>query len=358
MIEKLIQYGFDRYFIENLDYQTLEQHEIARITAVFKDKYIITCGETEIPGELTGKLMYNATSPIDFPAVGDWVLVNCYDENSHALIHEVLPRMSLLKRKTSGKKVDFQLIAANIDTGLIIQSLNENFNLRRLERYLVMCYESGITPVVVLSKRDLVRPEEVESRISETRTLQQDLEIIPISCETGDGFEGIERILEPCRTYCMLGSSGVGKTTLLNRLLGKSLFATNTTSTKESKGRHTTTHRQLIKLAGGSMIVDTPGMRELGNFAIDSGLDETFSDIRRLIDNCYFSDCTHTNERGCAVRDALENGELSAERFQNYMKMSRESRYNEMSYLEKRNKDKQFGKMCKDVMRQKKHKRY
>jgi ribosome biogenesis GTPase / thiamine phosphate phosphatase len=355
--KNLVKIGLDKRLLETIDLESLEQFEIARVIAVHKDSYTVSNGEVDVLAELVGKIIFSASSPVDYPAVGDWVLANFYDENSFGIIHEVLSRKSLLKRKTPGKKVDFQLIAANIDVAFIVQSLNDNFNLRRLERYLVMVNESNIQPIILLSKSDLLASEDIATRIDEIQKIMPRLQVIPFSNENETGLSSVKGIMQSGLTYCLLGSSGVGKTTLINNLIGESIYKTKTVSKKESKGRHATTHRQLIKLDFGAMVVDTPGMRELGNFSVDTGLDETFFEIITLSEKCHFNDCTHVEEKGCAVLDAVEKGQLSADRYQNYIKMTKESTYNEMSYLEKRKKDKQFGKLCKTVMKHKKSQR-
>ncbi|MBU0675326.1 MAG: ribosome small subunit-dependent GTPase A [Proteobacteria bacterium] len=216
-----------------------------------------------------------------------------------------------------------------------------------------MVNEGKIQPIVLLSKSDLLDSEDITNIIDDIQKIMPGLQVVPFSNEKEFGLVSLKGIMESGLTYCLVGSSGVGKTTLINNLIGEPIYKTKTVSKKESKGRHVTTHRQLIRLDSGAMIVDTPGMRELGNFSVATGLDETFSEITILSKECHFSDCTHAGEKGCAVLDAVEKGQLSAERYQNYLKMTKESNYNEMSYLEKRKKDKQFGKLIKTVMKHK-----
>jgi len=349
--------GFGEWLLETVAPESLEQFDMARVVAVHKDSYTISNGEVDVLAELVGKIIFSASSPVDYPAVGDWVLANFYDENTFATIHEILPRKSLLKRKTPGKRVDFQLIASNIDVAFIVQSLNENFNLRRLERYLVMVNDAKIQPIVLLSKSDLLDHEHITAITEEIHNIMPHLQVVPFSNENESDLDNLKGIMQAGLTYCLLGSSGVGKTTLINNLIGESKYITKTVSKKESKGRHATTHRHMIILDFGALVVDTPGMRELGNFSVATGLGETFTEISALSEKCQFNDCTHVNEKGCAVLNAVENGQLSAERYQNYIKMNKESAYNEMSYFEKRKKDKQFGKFCKTVMKHHKSQR-
>jgi ribosome biogenesis GTPase len=351
--QKLAAIGFDKWFQDKLDPYGVGGLEPARVVAVHKDGYMINSGEHDVSAELLGKILYGANSPLDYPAVGDWVLVKFYDQTTFSIIHKILPRKSLLKRKTPGKKIDFQLIAANIDTAFIIQSLDNNFNLRRLERYLVMVNENNIRPIVLLSKSDLLTSEDIENRVRDIKTIMPSLHIQPFSNKIGSGLQKVKDLLTYGRTYCLLGSSGVGKTTLLNNLVGESIFTTKTVRKKDAKGRHATTCRQLIALDGGAFVVDTPGMRELGNFGVNAGLAKTFTEIAALTSTCQFNDCTHVTEKGCAVINAVKAGRLSEKRYQNFIKMNKESAYNEMSYFQKRQKDKQFGKFCKSVMKHK-----
>jgi len=351
---KLEDLGFSDWFSERLgDSQPLE-YSLARIIAVNKDNYIIRNEETEVPAEVTGKMMYGAQSNLDLPAVGDWVCVQYFNENTMAIIHEILPRKSLLKRKVAGKKIENQLIASNIDVAFIMQSVEFDFNLRRLERYLTMVNESNIQPVILLSKRDLISPEDLEKEILSIKSMNPGYEIVAFSNKTGEGLEDIRKLLKKGNTYCLLGSSGVGKTTLINKLIGENIFATDAIRKKDGKGRHVTARRQMVILEQGGLIIDTPGMRELGNIGVDTGISKTFMDIVNLAQDCRFKNCTHMDEPGCAVTKAVKNGELPAKRYQNYLKIRKESEFHEMSYLEKRNKDKKFGKMVKSVMKDKK----
>jgi ribosome biogenesis GTPase len=352
---KLEDLGYDDWCRKRFGESQQLEYSLARVIAVNKNNYIIRNEETEIPAEIPGKIIYGAESNLDLPTVGDWVYVQYFNENTIAIIHKILPRKSLLQRKVAGKKIEYQLIAANIDVAFIVQSVDSDFNLRRLERYLIMVNEASIKPIILLSKRDLISPELLEKEISDIKSMNPDHEIIAFSNKTGEGLDEIQVRLKQGKTYCLLGSSGVGKTTLINRIIGKEIFATNAVREKDGKGRHVTARRQLIILEQGGMIIDTPGMRELGNIGIDKGLRVTFKDIIDLAQSCHFNDCTHMSEPGCAVIEAVEKKELSEKRYQNYLKLRKESEFYEMSYLERRHKDKNFGKMIKKAKKSLKH---
>ncbi len=348
---ELLTLGFDRWFQDKRSEAQRPDCNVARVTAVHRDSYLVRNENNEVFAELTGNFVHSAESSIDLPAVGDWALVQYHNADTFAIIHGILPRKSFLRRKTSGKKIDYQMIAVNIDSALIVQACDFDFNLRRLERYLVMVNEGHIEPILLLTKSDLVSPEKLEQRISEVRQANIKCKILPLSNVTGFGVDQVRQLLEPGKTYCLVGSSGVGKTTLLNHIIGKDLFETNTVRASDGKGRHTTAQRQLIVLEQGAMLIDTPGMRELGNIGVSSGLEESFADIWSLSKNCRFANCTHTQEVGCALLAAIEDGTLQADRYQSYLKLMKESEYNELSYLEKRRKDRKFGQFVKTVMK-------
>jgi ribosome biogenesis GTPase len=345
--------GYKDWFKSRVDDEMIAAHDVARVVSVHKDSYTVTKGGEEIFAELSGNLLYRTESVWDLPTTGDWVYADFFDDDTHAIIYGVFPRKTLLQRKTAGKTVDFQLIAANIDVAFIIQSLNENFNLRRLERYLVMVNESGIEPIILLSKCDLIAKEEIYEIKKKVLDIAPYTLVREFSNLNQDNVDLVISLLKSESSYCLLGSSGVGKTTLLNRIIGTEKYKTQPVSKIQNKGRHTTTSRQLVRLESGAMIIDTPGMRELGSLSVDEGLDETFSEVAELSQSCKFSNCSHTNEKGCAILAAIKAGDLSEQRYQNYLKMKKESEFNQMSYLEKRKRDKKFGKMVKSIMKNK-----
>lgn len=322
-----------------------------RVASVNRNNFDILCQGGSLRAEPTGRLLFAASDSMEVPTVGDWVAMQTLNDDTFGLIHHLLPRRSSLRRKDPGRNVEYQLLGANVDVAFCMQSADRDYNLNRLERYLVMVRDGGIEPVVVLTKADLVDAEERGMMLEGLRETAGDVPCLFISTQDGVGLESVRELLAPGRTACLLGSSGVGKTTLLNALLGGDSFATREVREVDHRGRHTTTRRQLLVLDNGALLIDSPGLRELGSFGADAGFSEIFGDIERLAAECRFKDCTHQHEKGCAIIAAIEAGELDAGHFENYEKMQREAAHYERSYLERRRRDKEFGKMVKRITR-------
>ena len=323
-------------------------HSIARVTAVDRDAFLVRNTDAESRAVLAGTFRHTIAAAADLPCVGDWVCIQCHPSGGPALIHAVVPRKTFLRRKSPGKAVDVQMIASNIDAALIVQACDYDFNMARLDRYMVMVHDGAVEPWVILTKTDLVPPEQLEQTIEQVRHARGSTCILPISNTTGEGLHALCTRLIPGATYCVLGSSGVGKTTLINRLIGRDALHTRVVSAT-GEGVHTTVRRQLLVLDSGAMLIDTPGMRELGLLATSDGLDDAFAEIREAAATCRFANCTHTNEPGCAVLQALEQGDLDEDRYQSYRKLRKETEYHELTSLEKRRKDKSFGRYIKSV---------
>lgn len=325
----------------------LSDFEIGRVIAEHKEKYIVKTENGEYGAEITGNLRFSARSRIDFPAVGDWVALTTYDAE-FSVIHKTLPRLSMITRQAVGQFGEVQIIATNIDYAFLIQAVDRDFNINRLERYLTICYSSKVKPIIVLTKIDLITEQKVTEIIDSIKQRIKDILVFAISNETQDGYGALKKAIEKGKTYCMLGSSGVGKSTLLNNLSGKTLMRTDSISLSTNKGKHITSHRELIVLESGGILVDNPGMREVGIADTSGGLETTFDRIIRLSLNCKFKDCTHTNEIGCSVIEAVEKGEIDKKSYENYLKMEREKAHFESTIEERRKKEKEFGKVIKN----------
>tara|TARA_B100000780_G_scaffold250068_1_gene196072 strand:- start:198 stop:1265 length:1068 start_codon:yes stop_codon:yes gene_type:complete len=344
--------GYNNKLEEYRQENNLSGFLIGRVTQEHKERYKVNTGSAEWDCELIGNLRYTAESRSDLPAVGDWVAISEYDVEK-ALIHGVLPRYSILERQAIGKFGEKQIIATNIDYGLIVQSVNRDFNINRLERYLALCYDSNIKPIIVVSKVDLVDSEQLDDLIQQIRNRIENVSILPISNNTQVGIEALKELIFSGKTYCLLGSSGVGKSSLINSLSGTTQLKTGEISSSIDRGKHVTTYRELIPLVNGAILIDNPGMREVGMTDNSAGIETTFETILALTSQCKFNDCTHTNEKGCAITAAIEKREIDEASFQNYLKMEREKEHHEASVAEKRKKAKDFGKMVKQFKKSK-----
>jgi len=335
--------GWSDFFSAQLaDLELNSEIAAARVAEENREMYRLLSVDGEFMAEVSGKFRHEAAGRADFPAVGDWVLASTRKEESRATIHRVLTRKSKFSRKIAGKKTEEQIVAANVDVVFIVSSLNSEFNLRRLERYVTLAWESGAQPVIVLNKSDLSENSEELRREAEAAAIG--VAVVLTSALRGDGIEKIREIMrsvpeEPgsaestsekmpvAKTAALLGSSGVGKSSLINAILGIQLLDTGEIRESDDRGRHTTTTRHLIIAPGGGVLIDTPGMRELQLWDASEGIDQAFGEIAELAANCKFRDCQHVNEPGCAVRAAVESGALDAERLESFHKLGREEKF-------------------------------
>jgi ribosome biogenesis GTPase / thiamine phosphate phosphatase len=321
---------------------------VGRVAAVDRDQLLLLDEAGVFRAKLSGKYLHHAVSSTEMPCVGDWVCVEKSPADHFGTVYGVLARKSSLRRKAAGGSLEVQMIAANIDVVVIVQSCHYDFNLKRLERYLVMAREGGAAPCVLLTKTDLVEPAAVVALIAQIRNAGIDVPVLTLSSVTQEGVAELRGALEPRKTYCFVGSSGVGKSTLINGLVGRAVVETRMVS-DTGEGRHTTVRRELVVLQNGAMVIDNPGMREFGVLGAGGGIEASYADIAARAGYCSFRDCTHTSEPGCAVLLAVESGEIDREHYENFLKLKRESGYHQMSYAEKRKKDKDFGRFIRKV---------
>jgi ribosome biogenesis GTPase len=354
---KLEDLGYNNIFEKFRNHNSLNSFEIGRVIAEHKERYNILTEKGEFDGEITGNMRFTAKNREDFPAVGDWVALTTYD-TEFPIIHKILPRFSIIKRQAVGQIGEIQIIAVNVDYAFLVQAADRDFNINRLERYLTICNSSKVSPIIVLSKIDLINEHQISEMLAQINGRIKNVPIIAISNESQDGYETLKKTIEKGKTYCLLGSSGVGKSTLLNNLSGKNLMQTGNISQTTNKGRHITSHRELIVLENGGILIDNPGMREVGIADGASGLEITFDGIIGFAKNCKFKDCTHTNEIGCAVLEALAKNEIDKTSYDNYLKMEKEKVYFESTVAESRKKDKEFGKFMKNYKKDMKKNKY
>ncbi len=352
MYNNLKKYGLsDRFEQEATLYNS--DLFLARVLEQHHDLYKVVTEYGEINANVSGKLAYQADNLMSFPAVGDWVMVDRTDgRTGNAVIHHILQRKSVFARQASGTANEQQVIAANVDNVFICMSLNSDFNLRRIERYLTIAWESRSKPIIVLTKSDLC--EDLDQKMKEIESVSMGVDVVVCSSENEYGYQAINDYIEQGKTIAFIGSSGVGKSTLINRLMGKEILVTKNIREGDDKGRHTTTHRQLLILPNGGIVIDTPGMRELQIYTGD--VSKTFDDIEELALGCKYKDCSHGSEPDCNVKKAIENGILSEKRFENYQKLKREMTYDGLNarQLENEKLKSMFG--SKNEMKQlKKH---
>jgi len=296
----------------------------ARVIARHKSIYQVLCENGEYNADITGRLKHKRV----FPAVGDWVTIPLPAQDRPAIIQEILPRMSKFSRKEAGEVTSEQVVAANIDTVFLMTSLNQDLNLRRLERYLTVIWNSGAQPVILLSKADL--EDEAEKKQAEVEAIAPGGDVLVLSALTGEGQEKIYPYLQTGKTVAVIGSSGVGKSTLINSLVGEEIMDVQEIREHDGWGRHTTTHSRLFFLPRGGMLIDTPGLRELQLWEGEEGIEVTFTDIEELAAKCRFNDCAHDTEPGCAVKKAIDEGEITSDRLRSYRKLKRELAFIEM----------------------------
>jgi ribosome biogenesis GTPase len=320
---RLHELGWDEAFAQHFSEYAVRAHlHPARVAIEFNHNYRVYVDDGELDATATGRLKHRAASRADLPAVGDWVAIRKRPDDARAAIVAVLPRRSRFSRRMAGQVTDEQVVAANVDVILIVMGLDGDFSVRRLERYLLLARESGAIPVIVLTKPDLA--PDLPAQVASVTALAGDIPVHVVSPKHGEGIDLVAAYLAPGRTGALLGSSGVGKSTIINRLVGEDVRKTREVRQSDSRGRHTTIHRELVKLPSGGLIIDTPGMRELQLWDVNEAVRETFDDVAALAPGCHFTDCRHRDEPRCAVKAAVEEGRLAADRLESYLKLQDE----------------------------------
>jgi ribosome biogenesis GTPase / thiamine phosphate phosphatase len=361
---KIEDFGYDEFFETNR--KKLGDFPVARVIAEHKGAYKVKNTTGECLAKITGKRMFSASSREDYPAVGDWVIIT-EPNDGQAVIRGILPRKTIIKRKfgdenKAGDKTGIQVIGANIDVAYIIESVDRDYNLNRFERYFAIVGDGGVRPVIVLNKIDLVSKEDLDLKLSQLRQRFNDIDVIATSTVSAEGLDELRKFMLYGKTYCFLGSSGVGKSSLINKLIGEGgNIKTGDVSKYSGRGRHITTSREMYFLKSGSIVIDNPGMREVGMAVAKEGVDDLFDDIAILAGKCKYVDCAHIHEPGCEVLSAVKSGRLDEEKYFNYISLKREAEHYEMTEIEKREKARQFGKFikkAKDELKDRGHKSY
>ncbi len=338
--------GWNEWFDERT--QCGPADTLARVVAVDRELLLLMDQTGSFRAKLAGRYLHQRHLAEELPCVGDWVCVEKQPTDDVGQIHLLLERRTSLRRKSAGDSVKYQMIAANVDCVVVVQSCHLDFNLKRMERYLVMVQEGGADPCILLTKTDLIAPEALAAQVAEIRAAGITAPVLTLSNVSREGIDDLKGMLLPAKTYCFVGSSGVGKSTLINQLIGREQLQTGSVS-GTGEGRHTTVRRELIVLDSGALVIDNPGMREFGILGIESGIDASFADIGGLASGCRYRNCSHTGEPGCAVRAAVDAADVSQEHYDNFLKLRGESEFHQMSEVEKRRKDRDFGKFIKAV---------
>lgn len=339
--------GYDDFFESN---RGPDGFGVARVIVEHRQAYRVKNNDGEYLAKITGKHMFKALSREDYPAVGDWVTITDLDKE-RAVIERVLPRQTILKRKHSGKN-EIQVIAANIDVAFVIESVDRDYNLNRFERYFAIAKDGNIPPAIILNKIDLISKEDLQSITDQIKNRFGEIDLILTSTLTHEGLGTLKAYIKKGKTYCFLGSSGVGKSSLINKLIGDDVINTGPVGMPADRGRHTTTTREMYFLESGGIVIDNPGMREVGMTEAGDGIDSLFDEITSLSQTCKYVDCTHIHEPGCAVLAAIESGQLDKDKYHNYLNLKKEADYYEMTELEKRHKEGDFGKYVKKAKKQ------
>jgi ribosome biogenesis GTPase / thiamine phosphate phosphatase len=353
---KLEDLGYNDFFEAGRKELGLENFPIARVISEYRQAYKVKGESGESLAKITGKQMFTAASREDYPAVGDFVAVSELDKG-RAVIRAVLPRKTIIKRKfgdknKSGEKDKIQIIATNIDVAFVVESVGRDYNLNRIERYFAIAADGKVKPAIILNKIDLISEEELDIKLSQIKKRFSNISIIITSAKTLEGLDALKLFIERGKTYCFLGSSGVGKSSLINTLVGSAIIRTEDVGRRSGRGRHITTTREMYFLENGGIVIDNPGIREVGMADAVLGVDSFFGEITELASGCKYSDCTHTHEPGCRVLLELKSGNLENEKYSNYINLKKEAEYCEMSKFQKREKDKKFGKFIKKAKKE------